>query len=268
MINAIFQTILVTCFLCATLQPLAVFAQEDSADGKFAELTERELKAKLGEFVADAQNQSFNIEKCCSEILKRSESEESQLDWESCLAAQIKIMSESKYPSDGQDPEHGMPGEYFLLKIVTTLRRVQGESDPIQLTIKGLDEYEWSSEALPEFQVEINNVDSQYKSFGIFETRPSERPWPSRWKLLVMNEAGDSLETKPVEGAGQMVRPILISAGGGFSSSLKIADYIEALDAGKYSLRVQFHNTYPLGSIDASEDLIIHQSELVEFEIR
>ena len=248
-----------------------IYGQEAQSSKSLSggQTSDEELQTQLGLVVADLLHKQGQLEPLLNEILKRGRAKHANKEgWIEFLEGQVEILRHVKFPLSGAEPEHGMSGELYLLPIVTVLRRLEGELDPVKISVDGLDG-EFTVDTLPVLKTSLSLNDSELERLLIYGTRPSDEPWPSRWQIIVADGDGRQMKHKHVKtGSGTMIQPVILQEGAGLAEQLNVADFVEITKPGKYKLQLLFHNTYPLANSDSIADLVILKSAEYEFTVR
>lgn len=229
-----------------------------------AHLSDDELRQELAILSADLARKHVFFEEMLPEVLLRDDRE----SFEPFLKEQIESIEDSQYPLSEDSAGHHYPGTLYVLPAVTTLRRLQGKDDPIKLSIDRLDEIDLTADELPTITVNINNTDKEHSKFSIYQLRPPGY-WPHRWKVQVFDSEGNQLPEKKLgQWKGSMVRKVFLTEGAGLSQELKLSDFVDITQPGKYKLKLFFTNVYPIANESENEfppSIFVYESEEFDF---
>lgn len=228
-------------------------------------LSDDELKEVLNDILklTDFRSRS-GYEPCLSEMIRRGGKQ-----WEPFLKEKFDTLMKSKVkPYESADEL--VPGSSFNLGLLTALRRVKKQPDPLQIFIDEPEELTVMASALPSLKVKIKNVDIEKLDIGFTVGGNYRSGRQSRWRIFVQDEKGKVMPVRRrlLGAEGGMFTEDILEHGKSWETSLDVGKYIEMPSPGKYKLTVLYHNTQTIAGESNVEGLIVSRSKPVPFTVK
>ncbi|MDB4439470.1 hypothetical protein N9153_00955 [Planctomicrobium sp.] len=205
-------------------------------------------------------------EPCLGEIIKRGGQR-----WESCLKSKFDTLMESDFEvfPDVIGFEASDPGANFNLELLTALRRIKNQPDPLQIVISEPKELKGVGSAMPNLKVRITNLDAEKVSVGFTFGGDYRSGRQSRWRILVKDVKGKRVPVREHLGfvGGGISGEGILEYGKSWETSLDVRSFIELPPPGKYTLTVQYHNTLTIAGQANVKGLIVSRSNPVPFSV-
>lgn len=236
-----------------------------SDQANYSKLSDDELKQIFNDLLKLTGFRSkANYEPCLSEMIRRGGKQ-----WELFLMEKFEALMKSKIKKY-EKAEELTPGANFNLELLTALRRVKKQPDPLQIFIDEPKELNGMASNLPTLKVIIKNVDIEKTDIGFTFGGDYRTGRQSRWRILVQDEKGKALPTKGQIGwmGGGFFSESVLEFGKSWETSLSIRSFIEVPPSGKYQLTVLYHNTRTIADEVNVDGLIFCQSNPVPFTIK
>jgi hypothetical protein len=268
------RPLFLTCFFVAALLGLyacCALAWEDEkarmeAVEKVKSFTDQELKQSLGKLLSGSRFRDDPLyEPCLSEIVRRGGKA-----WEAFLNARLEALNKKEFKVT-EDSDSTEPGRYFNLELLTALRRVQKEPDPLVVMLDVKGPLEANPLSLPRLKVAIKNVDSQKADIGFRDGGDYRSGRQARWRIVSRNEKGTELPEKELSGiivAGGMFRDGILNYEKSWKTELDVRSFVGTCQPGKYSLEVLYHNTREIADASDISGLIVARSKPIVLVVR
>ena len=201
---------------------------------------------------------------CLWEMVRRG-----RMQWETFLQERFdQLMAKEIKPYENADDL--VPGEQFNLELLTALRRLQKQPDPLQISVTNSENLTGTSVDLPVLEVTIKNVDKESVNIGFTFGGNYRSGRQTRWKILVQDGEGNEIPARgslsPI-GGGIFTTGVL-EPGESWETSLSVRSYIEIPPPGKYTLTVLYHDTQTIASDTSVDGLIVCRSEPLPFAVK
>jgi len=203
-------------------------------------LGDDELKKTFSALIALPDFRSVaGYELCLSEIARRG-----GMKWEVFLKEKYESLVASQV-KPYEDADELVSGSMFNLELLTVLRRLQGQSDPLQIYIDEPEELTVKGMAMPQLKVKIKNVDVEKAGVGFTLGGNYRSGRQSRWRVLVEDEKGKAVTSRRLNSSmgGGMYREGILEHGESWETTLNVRRFIEVPPPGKYKLTIYYHNT-------------------------
>ena len=199
-------------------------------------------------------------ELCLSEIARRG-----GMKWEVFLNEKYELLISSQV-KPYEDADELESGSKFNLELLTVLRRLQGQSDPLQIYIDDSEELTVKGMALPQLKVKIKNVDVEKAGVGFTLGGNYRRGRQSRWRVLVEDEKGKAVTSRRLDSlmGGGIFQEGILEHGESWETTLNVRRFIEVPPPGKYKLTIYYHNTRTIDTTGV-EKLVVSRSKTVPF---
>ena len=228
-------------------------------------LSDDELKKVLNDILklTDFRSRS-GYEPCLSEMIRRGGKQ-----WELFLKEKLDALMKSKV-KPYEKADELVPGSSFNLELLTALRRVTKQPDPLQIFIDERKELTGMASALPYLKVKIKNVDVQKVGIGFTVGGNYRSGRQSRWRIFVQDEKGKVIPVRKRLGCmgGGLYTEGILEHGKSWETSLNVRNFIEVPSPGKYKLTVLYHNTQTIAGESNVEGLIVSRSKPVPFTVK
>ncbi len=155
-------------------------------------------------------------------------------------------------------------------ELVTALRRIEGEHDPLQIFVEGAPMITCRAASLPTVHVTIRNVDAAGAAIGFQRGGDDRSGRPARWRFDVRDQRGHCHPIKQLRsdmGGGISVFDVL-KYGECYETDLDINKFLEPLPPGRYRVVVQYHNSHTIADDEDASNRIMSVSEPFELIVR
>jgi len=203
-------------------------------------------------------------EPCLNEIIRRGAEH-----WELFLQNRYETLIASEI-KQYVNADTLTQGAMFNLEILTALRRVNQQPDPLQIVITEPEAISGMGSVLPQLEVKIINLDVEKSSVGFTVGGAYRSGRQERWRIVVQDEDGQIIPVRThlgFFGGGWSMRELL-EHGQSWKTSLDVRSFIELPPPGNYVLTVQYHNTQHVAGRDNVDGLILSQSRPVPFIVK
>jgi hypothetical protein len=158
------------------------------------------------------------------------------------------------------------------LELLTALRRVQKQPDPLAVTVDGAPQIKAGTRKLPILNVAIENVDLEKRDVGFKFGGDNRSGRHDRWRIHVWDSNGKLLPERARWSvvAGGVFQTGPLSFGKTWKAHLALASYVSIRSPGKYKVQVLYHNVAVIADIENPKDLeglILFQSEPFELNV-
>ncbi|MEM7476094.1 MAG: hypothetical protein AAF483_13955 [Planctomycetota bacterium] len=160
------------------------------------------------------------------------------------------------------------------LDLFTTLRRLEGKKDPLEITVVKADQgiVAFSREDTT-LAVEIKNVDENQQAVFFKNGGDYRSGRLGRWKVRVWNAEGERLPDAKWESfmGGGIYSERLLEPGDSFKAKLNIKDYVQLEQPGIYRVEVLYHNAVTIADIEDHQELdkfILFRSKPFEIDVK
>ena len=144
------------------------------------------------------------------------------------------------------------------LEILTALRRLQGRADPLTIQARpmwGQREYEWPDPI--EVEVTVTNTDPDGESF-LWGTPPYENQW--RFDIRDADGRQQPIQVSDLRHVRGMTGAGVLRRGESWTGRLRMYCYVEPLQPGDYTIRVQYCDREPICDRANLEGLVTFSS--------
>lgn len=197
-------------------------------------------------------------EACLTEIVRRGGNQ-----WASILRERLDALNERRFDLYG-DPTDVAPGSYFNLELLTALRRVQKQPDPLRIDIElANQEIRATPLSLPMLYVHIRNVDVEKQDVGFAFGGDYRSGRQARWRLSVVDAEGRTVPRRAQGGiltGGGLYQTGVLSHGESWETAIDARRFIAAPLPGRYTLQVLYHNTRTIADQKDLSGLIVCES--------
>ncbi|KPK49483.1 MAG: hypothetical protein AMK72_04485 [Planctomycetes bacterium SM23_25] len=220
---------------------------------QLSRLTDEQLRERLDH---ERKRYQDTYETCLTEIVRRGGKQ-----WEAFLEARLKQIQSrwSKVPATKE--EENDLGRLENLQVLTALRRVQKQRDPLALTLAQASELKSTWPELPVLKVTLANVDEGKCPIRIFVGDFAFHPtqW-SRWRINVRMSGGALAPVRPY-GPGSNGNFCRLSFGNSVEVPLEMARYVHPLEPGEHTFWIEYHDVLPLTDDRDNTGLIVFESK-------
>ena len=206
-------------------------------------------------------------EPCLSEIVRRGGAR-----WQQFLKDKFDALMKKEFKPFEGDPDFGDVieiGELYNLELLTALRRVNEQSDPLQISIVEPKKLSGIGSALPHLQVKFTNQDIDKFNVGYTNGGDYRGGRQERWRIVVEDEQGSVIAARArfhFMGGGVYHEGVL-QHGEFWETSLAVRSFIEVPPPGEYKLTVYYHNTKTIAGEPDVDGLIVSKSNTVPFTV-
>jgi len=144
------------------------------------------------------------------------------------------------------------------LEILAALRRLQGRADPLTIQARpmwGQREYEWPDPI--EVEVTVTNTDPDGESF-LWGTPPYENQW--RFDIRDADGRQQPIQVSDLRHVRGMTGAGVLRRGESWTGRLRMYCYVEPLQPGDYTIRVQYCDREPICDRANLEGLVTFSS--------
>ena len=232
----------------------------------FGALSDPEVAAQLDRMLSENDfRENLDYESCLNEFVRRGTNEGAAL-----LRKHFDSLMTQKFKRyEGQ--EEPDPGSFFNLELLTALRRIQKQPDPLSIFVEtGGRPITAKSLSLPTLKVTIKNVDVGKQDVGFTEGGEYRTGRQARWRLQVVGEKGDVVEARRQRGilfSGGVFGEVVLKYGESWETVLDVRKFIESPLPGRYQLQVLYHNTKTIADEDEISNLVVSKSALIPFVV-
>ena len=228
-------------------------------------LSDEDLKKVLNDTLKLSDFRSrAGYEPCLAEIARRG-----GMQWEAFLKETFDALMEAKVKRHETSKELDS-GSNFNLELLTALRRVSKQPDPLQIFIDEPKELTGMGSSMPNLRVRIQNVDIEKNGVGFTIGGNYRSGRQARWRIVVEDKNGKVIPVRAINsfaGGGMFGRGVL-GHEETWETSLSIRSFIEVPAPGKYKLTVLYHNTQTIVDAANVDGLIFSKSKPVPFTIK
>jgi hypothetical protein len=140
------------------------------------------------------------------------------------------------------------------LEILAELRRFQGRADPLTIhapPVWGQREYEWPDPI--EVEVTVTNTDPDGESF-LWRMPPYENQW--RFEIRDADGRQQPIQVSDLRHVRGMTGGGLLGPGKSWTGRLRMYCYVEPLEPGTYTIRVQYSDNEPICDLAKLDGLL------------
>ena len=222
------------------------------------------LSERLDQLLSrDDFRRAAEYEACLSEIIRRGGSK-----WAGLLRKRFEALSFREFNTYGDD-EDLEPGSHFNLELLTALRRVERQPDPLRIVVElADDEAESTPLSLPRLQVTIRNVDVEKRDAGFTFGGNYRSGRQARWRVWLRDAEGRAVSRRVQRGiitGGGLSQSGVLRHGESWQTVLDMRRFIMAPAPGRYSLQVLYHDTRTIADSDDRSGLIVCRSDPIPF---
>ena len=228
-------------------------------------LSDDDLKKVLNDTLELSDFRSrAGYEPCLAEIVRRG-----GMQWEAFLKETFDALMEAKVKRHETSKELDS-GSNFNLELLTALRRVSKQPDPLQIFIDEPKELTGMGSSMPNLRVRIQNVDIEKNGVGFTIGGNYRSGRQARWRIVVEDKNGKVIPVRAINSfaGGGMVGRGVLGHEESWETSLNIRSFIEAPDPGEYELTVLYHNTQTIVDFANVDGLIFSKSKPAPFTIK
>ena len=228
-------------------------------------LSDDDLKKVLNDTLELSDFRSrAGYEPCLAEIVRRG-----GMQWEAFLKETFDALMEAKVKRHETSKELDS-GSNFNLELLTALRRVSKQPDPLQIFIDEPKELTGMGSSMPNLRVRIQNVDIEKNGVGFTIGGNYRSGRQARWRIVVEDENGNVIpvRTRYSYTGGGLSQEGVLRHEETWETSLSIRSFIEVPAPGKYKLTVLYHNTQTIVDAANVDGLIFSKSKPVPFTIK
>lgn len=256
--------------LAALLCLAATFAGAEESRSQILatlrELPDQQLHTRLGGLLSkDNFRWKLDYELCLTEIVRRG-----RADGASSLQKHFDVLMARRFKLS-DDIEDTDPGSFYNLELLTAMRRIQKQPDPLKISVEHMDgPLKGTPLALPRLKVSIKNVDAGRKEVGFQFGGNYRSGRQARWCVMVVDQDDVMSPTKQLSGAiigGGLSTEGTLKHGESWETVLDMRDFIEPPLPGRYDLQVLYHDTETIFFEDDLAGLIVFQSEKIPFVV-
>lgn len=158
------------------------------------------------------------------------------------------------------------------LELITVLRRVQHEPDPLPITIVDRGKQDFEFPDMPQLTATIANSDVHRRVLGFSEGGEDRSGRQTRWRIELHTPGGWGLGVprQPegiVLGGGQSI-PSTLEPGEGWETTHDTRRFLGTLEPGEYRVRVLYHNRLTIADREFVTGLVVCRSEPFTLTIR
>ena len=158
------------------------------------------------------------------------------------------------------------------LQIVTALRRIKKQPDPLTVVIELPKEIKAWTRELPVFKVAIRNVDADKRNIWFQEGGDYRSGRHERWRIHVWDSEDNLLPElpRPSSFGGGSLRYSPLEFGETWDVTLPMESYVRIWKPGKYKLQVLYHDSKTIADFHGPKDLeglIVYHSEIIDFNV-
>ncbi|MBM4070698.1 MAG: tetratricopeptide repeat protein [Planctomycetes bacterium] len=159
---------------------------------------------------------------------------------------------------------YAQPGN---LEILTTLRRIQGKADPLQIVTSNRLECIFPN--LPEVEVALTNLDPEKKPLIFQEGGDSRSGRQARWRFEIRDSQGKLVaQSEPRWGEGGGIsRRAMLEHEQSWNTTLAMKSFV-SLEPGEYTMRILYHDHETIADLDSTVGLIACRSEPIRLNVQ
>lgn len=182
-------------------------------------------------------------------------------------ALQARVDRQTKAMQSGKPDRDGQP---YNLEVLTALRRLQGQPDPVRIEVNGERDLESIFPNLPKFGVALVNRDGRklpvsYCNGGDYRSGRLER-----WRFAITSVKGKATPAvfgEPIRFGGGLFAYSVLEPGQKWNTVLDARNYVE-LVPGNYSIRIQYHDSDELADRAWLGGRIVCQSDEIRLHVQ
>ncbi len=162
-----------------------------------------------------------------------------------------------------------IPGNLYALEMLTVLRRLQGNVDPLAVEVDVGQRLIIRNGQLPRIPVALRNVDVGKEAVGFTAGGNYRSGRQARWRVELRNEAGEALPMLEYGFGmgGGIFSELMLEPGKSWETQLELRNFISLPPPGTYTMRVQYHNFRVIASLDELDDLVFFQSDPIPVRV-
>ena len=252
------------CLSIALAIPLlaVVLVQQLTAQEKPSEDLTKWTDKQLRQAIESSQLGS-EVEAQLSEVVRRGGD-----DWKKLLKDKNAAFTEGKaFPNELEQRRFWPRCDLDLL---TAMRRLNGQPDPLQVLIIGKHQRSYSLHNQLDFNAVVVNLDTEKATIhGLTNGGNYRSGRLERWRFEIRNENGDLLPC--IEQFGLMGGGIStfqnLAYGESWQVNLPLRNYVQLSKPGKYKLRLHYHNHSEIARNETIAGLLTAHSDEIELEI-
>ena len=158
------------------------------------------------------------------------------------------------------------------LQIVTALRRIKKQPDPLTVVIELPKEIKAWTRELPVFKAVLQNVDPDKRSFWLQQGGDYRSGRHARWRIHVWDSEGNLLPELPSPSfvGGGIFGESQLPYGEAWDLTLPLESYVRIQKPGEYKLQVLYHDSETIADFESPKDLeglIVFQSKVFELNV-
>ncbi len=223
---------------------------------------------------------------CLSEIARRGGQK-----WEAVLSARLRAMRQRRKELARQEEQTrarveqaGQPDEKVLdavaplereredlrdLELLTVLRRVQKRHDPVMILLSGKSGRCCDLDEPPVFDARLTNVDVQGEPIHIQAGGDYRSGRQARWRIEVRDAKGRLLPEEPCRSGigGGILDYQTLKFGESWETRLRMPSFVEINTPGEYTVRILYHDQYPIADFDRPAGLVCCRSVPIELRV-
>jgi hypothetical protein len=151
------------------------------------------------------------------------------------------------------------------MQLVTALRRLDHQPDPLRIKMKGSDAIETRGSALPSIHVSVQNIDAAGLTLGLWQASDDDSGRPSCWRLDLKDEKSRAVRQK-----SPFLHKSYLAVSYNFRTLeprqqsgwiLDLNEYFDTLPPGRYRLTLHYDNEGFIAKRGDSSDGITFTSE-------
>lgn len=253
-----------------------------AADTELTSLSWTALSAKL-ESAPDVESysekkQKLTRESVLIEIVRRGGGDAQKVISQMLADMDIERQAEIEALKDRADDDietiadsFDLAEKYRSLELITALRRVQKQPDPLAVLVDSPDELKATLRQPPVLKVALKNVDADRRSFSIQQGGDYRSGRHARWRILVWNSNGDLLPELPSASmiGGGIYNISQLNHGDQWTAQLNLGSYVHIRKPGKYKVQVIYHDRATIADAESLNpgELILFRSEPFELNV-
>jgi internalin A len=257
---------LVACFVVlAAITTVLASAADNAVTAEPEKLTDDQLRQALrhiGEKQQDGQVQwgDGTGDRLLSEVVRRGGKQ-----WEAELRA---LIEERKGENEGAKQMKSASSHGYL-SILTALRQIQHEPDPLMILVAGKASLDCKVGYLPAIEAALTNLDVRREPVTIQVEQDSWEARPSHWQVSVRDANGRELSQRPapVRVPGKLSREYTLGYEESFVVRLRVMDYVDIPAPGTYTVHILYHDEVAIADRGRMEGMIVCKSLPLRLEV-
>ena len=182
--------------------------------------------------------------------------------WQGVLKKRYEALVKSQQqPAEGKEDKFDRWG-LSNLHLLTALRRVHKQPDPLRILVAGKRDLSCSIGYLPDVHVLLTNLDIEKATVGITEGGHYRSGRQARWRFQVQDAKGTTFPPKEIMAmmGGGIYTTGKLKYGESWTTGLDMSDFIDINQPGKYTVTILYHNDIAIVDRDDIKGLIVCKS--------